>query len=185
MKYFKKYCLFVFVKFVLNLVFGTNTTCQSQAQFIPFGTTNMGAGNIIYGCETKPHYDSTAVIAKEVLTSVPFHVSAAVTGFSSLTTNIAYYVKQGKNVIIFINFSGVSNATSLTFTLPFPSANLGTSQPFGAPIVIDNSIQLSLPGKISVVNNSTLVRCYSTLLSGLWTAAGTKQIQGTFTYIIQ
>lgn len=114
--------------------------------------------------------------------AVDFTTSAAVTGFSSTTINLAKRIKIGNLCTIYVNFSGVSNSTSMTFTLPFAAANFGQNQVFSASGITDNSIPLTLPGRLSLIDNSTLCRCYTDLISTPWTNSNTKSILSSFVY---
>lgn len=101
------------------------------------------------------------------------------TGFSGTPTIfVARYTTIGKMCFLYIVFSGTSNATTLTFTLPIQSAN--TLAQTSINLVFNNSVNVS--GLCVIRVNSTIADVYSTVAAGAFTAANTKGLQGFLIY---
>lgn len=121
---------------------------------------------------------------------VDWSASASPTGFASITTTKFTYQKVGNVVTCSIYIAGVSNSTSLGFTLPF-AAYSGTGAPgvqIGTGLALDNNGLNNYPGIIQVSSGSTTVAANPlTALGaasiGVWTAINTKFIIVNFTYI--
>jgi hypothetical protein len=104
------------------------------------------------------------------------------TGFSINPTVVARYVQIGKTVTVQVYTSGVgtSNATTFTITLPIAAANIGTiAQGIGAGVDAGAPIVLALA---TTNQNSTTCNIYKNVLSGGWTATGTKYVNFSLTY---
>lgn len=103
-------------------------------------------------------------------------------GFSVSPTVGAYYVKIGKTVICQITTTGhgTSNATSLTFTLPFTSSKslivCGTGLPH------NNGAFSTNPIRIDVAASSATATVYRTLQGDVWTNSGAKSFYGFLVY---
>jgi hypothetical protein len=114
--------------------------------------------------------------AASVTMNVDFSVAAAVTGFSSLTSNVAVYSRVGSLVFVQIAFQGQSDATTITFNLPFQAAS--ACQWLGAAVT-NNGVTSNTPGMISFPAGSTTGACYRDRTLTNWTASGIK------TFIVQ
>jgi len=97
------------------------------------------------------------------------------TGFSSKTADSFVYTKIGKTVIGRLTIAGASNATTLTFTLPFVSALSEIMIAFQAD---NNSVRVATPAKISLTAGSAVATCLINPSDGAWTASNNKAIGG-------
>jgi hypothetical protein len=96
------------------------------------------------------------------------------TGYTgTVTVTQATYKQIGKNCFVHISFTGTSNATTCTFTLPIAPKNA----PYFAIIVTDSGTVQTSPGLIVTTASSTTATCYKTLAQGAFTGSGTKTIQ--------
>lgn len=104
---------------------------------------------------------------------------STIVGWSSFTTKLIYTKKIGKTVFVVFNLSGTSNATSISFTLPyvlnFPST-IQVAWGNGA----NNGTTLSSGGRF-YMSGSTVV-ALSDMASGAWTSTGVKTTIGQFFY---
>ena len=101
---------------------------------------------------------------------------STITGFSSYTTQKIEYVKIGKLVTVFFNLAGVSNATSLTFTLPYSLSSVYVTNMIQA---YDNSSDYTV-GMVQAT--SSLATCYTSPDGIGWTASNNKRATGQFLY---
>jgi len=105
--------------------------------------------------------------------------TSVITGFSGTPTQAFAYMKIGKTVILRFLINGTSNATSLTFTLPFaPKVSM---RPAGF-LCDDNSTRVTGYGQLALTASSTTVTACSGSADQGWTASNTKGIQGVITY---
>jgi hypothetical protein len=101
------------------------------------------------------------------------------TGYTgSVTLNIARYSQIGKTVRLEIDFSGVSNATTLTFTLPVAAKDAAN---FGPHRTQDNGIT-GYTGLITLVAGSVNATVTNTAVGGPFTASGAKGLYTRFFY---
>lgn len=101
--------------------------------------------------------------------------SPAAAGFTgAVTTNVARYKQIGKTTIMDVDFSGTSNATTCTFTLP----TTPKSTAYYHLTVQDSGTTQTSSGLLKLSASSTTATCYKTLAQGAFTNSGTKQIQG-------
>ena len=114
-----------------------------------------------------------------------FSATANPQGFSAITINLAYYSRMGNLVHCIVRFTGTSNATTLTFTLPYATANEsgGTvlHQVLSAQIVDNGSTQAG-PGKLTLSNNSTTATATKDGNATAWTNANSKTFICEFFY---
>lgn len=117
-----------------------------------------------------------------------YTASSTITGWSSFTANrkIIKYKKIGKLVFVQWHLEGTSNATSVSFTLPYTCVNnTGTGYPsaYGTWFGYDNGAYLSTIQSTYISAGSSLVehRTSPGTAAG-WTASGTKISSGTLFY---
>lgn len=108
--------------------------------------------------------------------------AAAVTGFSSLTTNIFTYSYDPNTKICtcVVSFSGTSNATSLTCTLPFTSTGIAQSIMCGG--TTDNGTSSTVIGRVTINASSTTATFTRDRSATAWTAANGKSWFGQFSF---
>lgn len=84
--------------------------------------------------------------------------------------------------------AGTSNAQTFTMTAPIVSRNVGAGMKWGTCWYTgaDNSAGLTVPGRVTIQNNSTTITIDKTVesASGVWSAAGTKNANFMLTYEI-
>lgn len=108
--------------------------------------------------------------------------SSTVVGWSGTPSPLVIaYKRIGKLVYVNFRIFGTSNATNVTFTLPYTSENtMGVPFDFSLGYTLDNGV--SVPnGTGSLPNNSATVTCYTQNV-GAWTGSGAKRVGGQFWY---
>lgn len=97
------------------------------------------------------------------------------TGFSAdpvVTTATAKYMLIGKMCTIYLQpTAGTSNATTMTFTLPFAAAGINVWTP------VANAAGTQQAGRVQTVAGSNIATCYATVGAGAWSSSGSKNIQ--------
>lgn len=101
------------------------------------------------------------------------------TGFASKTSDTLRYCVIGKVVVCTINIQGTSNATTLTFTLPF-AAKDGTDSVMVR--AANSGAFLTTPGLITFVSSSTTASCFKDLSGAAFANTLVKGAVGVFTY---
>lgn len=105
------------------------------------------------------------------------------TGFSgTVTIDAASYELIDKQCFVEISFSGTSNATTCTFTLPVASASLAAAQYF---IVRSKDNGLYSAGLLQILAGASTASLYSSVGGNSFTASGSKGLAGaTFSYFV-
>lgn len=147
------------------------------------GHTTANSGTI-YGVTVSSAQISGAAIAN---TTIPYTAlttdsswsystfTPSPTGFSgSVTVTIARYKQIGKTVSMDINFSGTSNATTCTFTLPVAAKS---NVSYGGIVTDNGSLQTTLGLLTLTGSGSSTVTCFKTLTGSAFTSSGTKGVQ--------
>lgn len=105
--------------------------------------------------------------------------SCSVTGFSSTSTKTFYYKRLGKTVHCTFRIIGTSNSTAKTVSLPYTSA----AGPYHFYMFHAQNAGTWGNGSPGQINPSTsTLTCYWYIPTGSWTASGTCEIRGSFTY---
>ena len=118
-----------------------------------------------------------------------YYASSTIVGWSSLTAGRRgiYTKRLGDTVWVWFHLEGTSNATTISFTLPYASAAVQTAGDFGGLLrqTYDNTTAIAAQGKASLDFSSSTVNVWkeSHLNYGTWTASGSKIITGDFWYI--
>lgn len=107
-----------------------------------------------------------------------YSASSTVTGWSSFTTKLIYYKKMGNNVRMWVNLSGTSNATTVSFTLPYTTHNSVQVITFCA--AADNGANQATSGYLTINPNSATANVYKDAAITAWTNSGTKSVTGEF-----
>jgi hypothetical protein len=114
--------------------------------------------------------------------------SSTVTGWSSTVSGREgiWTMKLGNMVWVWFHIEGTSNATTITFTLPYTAAAVQSAGDFGGllKLTYDNSGQVTPAGRAQLDFSSSTVQVWkdATLNYGTWTASGSKAVGGTFWY---
>lgn len=116
------------------------------------------------------------------VTYTDYSSTSTVTGWSSTTQKSIYYKKIGKIVYVWFSIDGTSNATTVSFTLPYTIANTVDPGIWVAIRARDNNVDLTTPGHAEADKNSTTVNCFKDAAGGVWTNSSRKIVTGQFTY---
>jgi len=109
--------------------------------------------------------------------------SSTILGWSSLTAGRRqlYYKKMGTIVSVCCHLEGTSNATTVTFTVPYNFITTDYMSFMSQSVwCYDNGSADSGPGYVEIDSNTNICEVYRG--SGAWTASGTKIIRVSFTY---
>lgn len=105
--------------------------------------------------------------------------TASPAGFASTTSDVSFYMQHGKTVHCFINFTGASNATTLTFTLPVAAQRATEQMGFSG---LDNSSRTGVRPRLDMSAASTTATALKDETGAAWTNTNNKAIIGYFTY---
>jgi hypothetical protein len=116
-----------------------------------------------------------------------YYSSSTIVGWSSLTAGRRriMYKTIGKLVFVFFHLEGTSNATTVSFTLPYTSTAVGFGNQFHQTLnfTYDNTLAIATPGQCGIDCNTNIATCDKTCTaSGGWTASGSKIVSGQFIY---
>lgn len=109
-------------------------------------------------------------------------------GFSADQALTAYYAINGR--VVHVNFrrsdsNGISDATTLTFTLPIAAENKSYLHAYGYCAAVDNTTTLTTPASWHIPANSSTVNFYKGPFQTAWTDTGQKCIiVASVTYFI-
>jgi len=109
-----------------------------------------------------------------------YSATSTIVGFTSYTTKQIWYKKVGALVFVNFNLAGTSDATTLSFTLPFTSN--ARNYTFCC-VGIDNGSELD--GNSGSISNSNIVNIITNqnhTTTSPWTTSGTKASRGQFWY---
>ncbi|MFZ6029945.1 MAG: hypothetical protein ACOYYS_19705 [Chloroflexota bacterium] len=114
---------------------------------------------------------------------VDWNSSVSVGGFSSFTSKVFWYMKIGKLVRCAFRFEGVSNANSLTFTLP-ESVSSTTMPTIRVPVLVTDG-GMSQIGYLRIPHYSSYDQLivYPGPATSTWATSGNKAAQGEFWYL--
>ncbi len=112
--------------------------------------------------------------------------TSTIVGWSGTPTANIWYKKVGNLVFVNVSISGTSNATNISFTLPFTVKNSAGCLGRIACSARDNGTYQTTPGVIETTNNSANATASLDFSGGGgWTASGGKTITGQFWYEAQ
>jgi hypothetical protein len=81
---------------------------------------------------------------------------------------------------VWFNIDGTSNATNITFTLPFTAAN--TIELWASCRAFNNGADQAAPGLMQISPNTATANCFKDWTSAVWTNSGRKIVTGQFSY---
>ena len=115
----------------------------------------------------------------DVYTNVWADYSAlsTIVGFSAFSTKFIYTKKVGKTVYVEFRLIGTGNATTMTFTLPYPAAVSSVR----SLLATDAGTELPT-AMLAIFTGSQSVACYTTQAGAGWTSSGVRAVQGGFNY---
>ena len=108
-----------------------------------------------------------------------YSATSTIVGWTSTTPTIINIKKVGKRVFVNFGFSGTSNDTNTTFTVPYSSSTLADQQ--GMFRARDN-LGTYVSGIWVLVANTNTIILFKDLAASAWTANGTKDAYGSFSY---
>ncbi|MBE3122202.1 MAG: hypothetical protein IMZ58_08370 [Thermoplasmata archaeon] len=152
---------------------GIGGSSQSQLNFKYDGNTQFQASD---GGATVPTGKVLNVVGNIYTADwVDYAASSTIVGWSSKTAHI-YVYKLGKTVHVVYDITGTSDATTVSFTLPYVCSS-GVSN-YSINTSVDNSV--SSVGLVLMFSSTATF--YSAAPAEAWTDSGTKAIRGQFTY---
>lgn len=140
--------------------------------------SSISNGEALSSVRTKLNNVITEINLLDPTDWVDYSATSTIVGWSSRTTTVIKYRVIGRQVFVNFYIEGISNSTSTTFTLPYTALYSSIGY-----------LRLTNNGVISeaffrVIDNSSIVTSFTTVVSSTWTASGTKQISGQFFYEI-
>lgn len=107
-------------------------------------------------------------------------------GWASVTTFEFFWKQVGKLVYVKFSIAGTSNSTAVNFTLPTPVRTSGQTYGFEGVLGLAQDNGTFKTGAcrfiIDPAGDPTHVNCYGDMVTGSWTASGTKLVRGTLIY---
>jgi len=114
--------------------------------------------------------------------AIDYSSTSTVTGWAASPTVHISYRLRGSAVYVTFEITGTSNATGVSFTVPYTVALTSATDVSGAlGFTEDNTAFAVSPGIFALPAGST-VNCYKDNTRPAWTNAGTKAVRGTFAY---
>ena len=114
-----------------------------------------------------------------------YYSSSTIVGWSSLTSGRRQimYRTLGNMVFVAFHLEGTSDATTISFTVPYTSATIGSEWYYTSALgfTYDNG-GYKAAGRLGLPSNSNVVSVHKAELPGGWTATGTKIVSGQFWY---
>lgn len=107
-----------------------------------------------------------------------YSATSTIVGWSSFAIKTIYIKKMGKMVFVSFSLSGISNSTSVTFTLPYATAT--GSQIYSSCYAVNNDVVSNNPGLVAIYTSTITI--YRNNILDNWTASGTKITAGQFWY---
>lgn len=159
---------------------GTNILLASVALATDVtGTLPVGNG----GTGVTAASDATGGVAVVGTAWTDYSDTSTVVGWSSFTLKKIYYKKIAKTVFIQFSFEGVSNSTSVTFTVADAAATAPATQGGLLYFIQNNGLNVAATGSCRISANGTTVTCYKDPSSAAsWTATNNKTAYGCLTY---
>ncbi len=154
-----------------------------------FGSQNVvTTGNIGAGTASPVQaldVNGSATTTGDVYTNAwaDYSASSTIVGWASFTTKQIYTKKIGKTVFVNFYLAGTSNATTITFTVPYTTPNVSNQFFFNLCTSEDNGVLSSTPGIVFTLSNSSTIDVFKDITSSNpWTNSGTKIVQGQLWY---
>ena len=113
----------------------------------------------------------------------PTYAASGAMTFTGVSTDIAKYVVKGAEVTVFFRFTGTTGgtaSTSITFTLPFTSANVAAGAQWLSAVYINQGT--SAGGFVYVGNNTATANVIKEDTSNWGLGAG-RIVLGSLTYL--
>ena len=179
----------------LTVTYGISAATGTFSDDVTFNddTTWLTGKKAIFGNSARNITDSGTTIVISTNTVVTgniytaawadYYPSSTVVGWAATPSGNIYYKKIGNLVFVTYYITGTSNATNVTFTVPYTSnANM---EYYVATWGQDNGVTLTGACRAVLPNNSITVTVIADMASAVWTNTGTKTVRGQFWYEAQ
>jgi len=135
--------------------------------------SSISNGEALSSVRTKLNKVITEINILDPTDWVDYSATSTDVGISSTTRKIIKYRIIGKQMFVFADFAGTSNATTLTFTLPF---NLVNPLFLDVPTCNVNNGAIGL-GVSRFTSATNYIESFATTALGTFTASGTKALK--------
>ena len=172
---------------IITLANATGNLANSTTGLDTIWTTVIGAGSIIIETDGNVTIGSDLIVTGDIQTTawVVYGGTSTIVGWTSFTSQLINYKKVGNLVFVQFYIDGVSDATNVTFTLPFTQINTNGIELKVAIQVGNNGAPLTTSGLLTLSPNSATVSCFLDMAGAVWTASNNKRVQGQFWYEAQ
>jgi hypothetical protein len=123
-------------------------------------------------------------IYQQIPNWVSYATGTTLVGFASTTTRVINYIQIGKLAIIQFNIIGTSNASNFTFTLPFSTPATSGVQSAIHHGVNGTTTQIQVTSYVTAGSSTVTLYNGLNVTAGLWTASGTKRVEGSLILLI-
>ena len=115
------------------------------------------------------------------VTWTDYSATSTVVGWASFTKKVIQYRVIGSVVFVYFNLVGTSNATTITFTLPYAASTAADVVSFCRS---SDRGGASITGLTYIVAEASLVTCFHNVTGGgaSYTNSGTKYVEGYIVY---
>lgn len=113
---------------------------------------------------------------------IDYSATSTVTGWAASPTVHIGYRLVGSTVFVIFEITGTSNATSVSFTLPFSVSLNGATDVSGALGRTEDNTAFGADVGVFALPTGATVNCYKDNTQGAWTNVGTKLVRGSFNY---
>jgi hypothetical protein len=111
-------------------------------------------------------------------TWIDYSSSVTITGYSTITNKLIQYMVIGKMMYVQFDFTGTSNATTFSFSLPYSSSSWSGMQ-IGVHHCIDQTSKQDFCTSVVNASSSTCNLYFQfDITSNQWSGTGTKKAQG-------
>lgn len=175
---------------IIAFVDGSGWTSTPKKGFINsddiqgfIGASQIGSGNIsntefeyLDGVSSSIQTQLNAKVSSP--TWIDYSSSVTITGFSSLSATYIQYVVIGKMMYVQFDFTGTSNATTFTFSLPYSSSTWSGKQMAIHHAVNNTTTQAYCTSVVNASSSTCNLYLNNNVTTNAWTNTGTKQAQG-------
>ena len=147
----------------------------------------IGAGSIIIDASGDVTIGDDLAVTGDISTVqwTTYGGTSTIVGWTSNTSTLINYKKVGNLVFVQFYIDGVSDATNVTFTLPFTQISTNGVELKVAIQVGNNGLPSTTSGLLTLSPNSATVSCFLDMAGAIWTASNNKRVQGQFWYQAQ
>ncbi|KKN36236.1 hypothetical protein LCGC14_0775660 [marine sediment metagenome] len=151
------------------------------------GSEDVLIGGTLFEVNAQAYFDADVVIESEINTVgwTDYGGTSTIVGWAATPTKNIWYKKIGNLVFVNYYITGTSNATNVTFTLPYTTKNSTQANIASAARVTDNGTLSGTSGLLYLTANSNTAAVYTGWDAAAWTNSGTKTVQGQFWYEAQ